>query len=41
MRHRVDVTAGRAHLAPLIGFGFAMTENFFYFIGAFDEGGFV
>ncbi|NJN82245.1 MAG: PrsW family intramembrane metalloprotease [Caldilineaceae bacterium] len=24
----------------LIGFGFAMTENFFYFIGAFDEGGF-
>jgi len=24
----------------LIGFGFAMTENIFYFIGAFDEGGF-
>lgn len=24
----------------LIGFGFAMTENFFYFIGAYDEGGF-
>lgn len=24
----------------LIGFGFAMTENFFYFIGAFDEGGY-
>ena len=24
----------------LIGFGFAMTENLFYFIGAFDEGGF-
>ncbi len=24
----------------LVGFGFAMTENFFYFIGAFDEGGF-
>jgi hypothetical protein len=23
----------------LVGFGFAMTENFFYFIGAFDEGG--
>lgn len=23
----------------LIGFGFAMTENFFYFIGAFDQGG--
>ncbi len=25
----------------LIGFGFAMTEDFFYFIGAFGEGGFV
>lgn len=25
----------------LIGFGFAMTENFFYFIGAFAEGGFL
>jgi len=24
----------------LIGFGFGMTENFFYFIGAYDEGGF-
>jgi protease PrsW len=24
----------------LIGFGFAMTENFFYFIGAYDAGGF-
>jgi len=24
----------------LIGFGFAMTENAFYFVGAFDEGGF-
>jgi len=24
----------------LIGFGFAMTENFFYFIGAYDEGGY-
>lgn len=24
----------------LIGFGFAMTENFFYFVGAYDEGGF-
>ncbi|MEZ4833057.1 MAG: PrsW family intramembrane metalloprotease [Caldilineaceae bacterium] len=24
----------------LIGFGFAMTENFLYFIGAFSEGGF-
>ncbi len=24
----------------LIGFGFAMTENFFYFIGAYDKGGF-
>ena len=24
----------------LVGFGFAMTENFFYFIGAFDEGGY-
>lgn len=23
----------------LVGFGFAMTENFFYFVGAFDEGG--
>ena len=23
----------------LIGFGFAMTEDFFYYIGAFDEGG--
>lgn len=25
----------------LVGFGFAMTENFFYFIGAFGEGGFL
>ncbi len=24
----------------LVGFGFAMTENFLYFIGAFDEGGY-
>lgn len=24
----------------LVGYGFAMTENFFYFIGAYDEGGF-
>ena len=24
----------------LVGFGFAMTENVFYFIGAYDEGGF-
>jgi RsiW-degrading membrane proteinase PrsW (M82 family) len=24
----------------LVGFGFAMTENFLYFLGAFDEGGF-
>jgi RsiW-degrading membrane proteinase PrsW (M82 family) len=24
----------------LVGLGFSMTENFFYFIGAFDEGGF-
>ncbi|MBX3013380.1 MAG: PrsW family intramembrane metalloprotease [Caldilineaceae bacterium] len=24
----------------LIGFGFAMTENFLYFVGAYDEGGF-
>ena len=23
----------------LVGFGFAMTENFFYFVGAYDEGG--
>ncbi len=24
----------------MIGFGFAMTENFFYYVGAFSEGGF-
>jgi len=24
----------------LVGFGFAMTENFFYFVGAYDEGGY-
>lgn len=24
----------------LVGFGFAMTENFLYFVGAYDEGGF-
>ncbi len=34
-----DVLDGLIYGA-LVGFGFAMTENFFYFIGAFNEGGF-
>jgi len=41
MRHEFDGVLDGLIYGALIGFGFAMTENFFYFIGAFDEGGFV
>jgi len=41
MRHEFDGVLDGLVYGALIGFGFAMTENFFYFIGAFDEGGFV
>ncbi len=41
MRHEFDGVLDGLIYGVLIGFGFAMTENFFYFIGAFDEGGFV
>ena len=41
MRHEFDGVLDGLTYGALIGFGFAMTENFFYFIGAFSEGGFV
>jgi protease PrsW len=40
-RHDFDGVLDGIVYGALIGFGFAMTENFFYFVGAFDEGGFV
>ena len=40
-RHEFDGPLDGLIYGALIGFGFAMTENFFYFIGAFGEGGFV
>ena len=40
MAHEFDGVLDGLVYGALIGFGFAMTENFFYFIGAFDEGGF-
>ena len=39
-RHEFDGVLDGLIYGALVGFGFAMTENFFYFIGAFDEGGF-
>ena len=41
MRNEFDGVLDGLTYGALIGFGFAMTENFFYFIGAFSEGGFV
>jgi protease PrsW len=40
LRHEFDGLLDGIVYGALIGFGFAMTENFFYFIGAYDEGGF-
>jgi RsiW-degrading membrane proteinase PrsW (M82 family) len=40
MRREFDGVLDGLTYGALIGFGFAMTENFFYFLGAFDEGGF-
>lgn len=41
MRHEFDGVLDGLTYGAIIGFGFAMTENFLYFIGAFSEGGFV
>nr|HRJ45670.1 PrsW family intramembrane metalloprotease [Caldilineaceae bacterium] len=41
LRHEFDGVLDGLTYGALIGFGFAMTENFLYFIGAFSEGGFV
>jgi RsiW-degrading membrane proteinase PrsW (M82 family) len=38
--HEFDGVLDGLLYGALIGFGFAMTENFLYFIGAFNEGGF-
>jgi protease PrsW len=40
-RHEFDGVLDGLTYGAIIGFGFAMTENFFYFVGAFTEGGFV
>ncbi len=40
-RHEFDGVLDGLTYGAIIGFGFAMTENFFYFIGAFSEGGLV
>ena len=40
VRHEFDGVLDGIVYGALIGFGFAMTENFFYFIGAYDAGGF-
>jgi RsiW-degrading membrane proteinase PrsW (M82 family) len=39
-RHDFDGVLDGLLYGALIGFGFAMTENFFYFVGAYGEGGF-
>lgn len=39
-RHDFDGVLDGLLYGVLIGFGFAMTENFFYFVGAYGEGGF-
>ena len=39
-RHEFDGILDGVMYGALVGFGFAMTENFFYFVGAYDEGGF-
>ncbi len=40
MRQEFDGVLDGVVYGALIGLGFAMTENFFYFIGAYDEGGY-
>lgn len=40
MRHEFDGVLDGVVYGALIGFGFAMTENFLYFVGAYDEGGY-
>lgn len=40
MRHEFDGVLDGIVYGALIGFGFAMTENFFYFVGAYDTGGY-
>jgi protease PrsW len=39
-RHEFDGVLDGLLYGALIGFGFAMTENFFYFVGAYGSGGF-
>jgi RsiW-degrading membrane proteinase PrsW (M82 family) len=41
LRREFDGVLDGLTYGALVGFGFAMTENFFYFVGAFTEGGFV
>lgn len=38
-RHEFDGVLDGLLYGALIGFGFAMTENFFYFVGAYGDGG--
>jgi RsiW-degrading membrane proteinase PrsW (M82 family) len=40
MRREFDGVLDGLIYGSMIGFGFAMTENFLYFIGAYDQGGF-
>jgi RsiW-degrading membrane proteinase PrsW (M82 family) len=40
-RHEFDGVLDGLTYGAIIGFGFAMTENFLYFIGAFNSGGIV
>ncbi|MEX1021266.1 MAG: PrsW family intramembrane metalloprotease [Litorilinea sp.] len=39
-RHEFDGVLDGLLYGALVGFGFAMTENFLYFVGAYGEGGF-
>ena len=40
MRREFDGVLDGLIYGSMIGFGFAMTENFLYFIGAYDQGGY-
>lgn len=40
MRHEFDGVLDGVVYGALVGFGFAMTENLFYYLGAYDEGGY-
>ncbi len=40
MRHEFDGVLDGVVYGALVGFGFAMTENFLYFTSAYDEGGY-